>query len=385
MTTPYGGFTQIPVGPTAVQVCPPLGSGESVMLYNQDVNNVVTVGTSNNVAQDASNAAPIQPLTSAVLPASRALYAIAPTGTAALVIVPEGGTLSPSPAQIAAQISALGLATLNEQINQNTAIPANISTTGTPLLNLYNLLEGRSGTIGAGSEITLGPYNISQIAYEFILTVGTTQDIAVAPVSVSFAWTDSNTGLTTDIQVYNFYAAYTGAGGDAHLVEGHGPSNADTLTVTITASSLAVAYAASLLQSSRNYLRHEWRTQNPAGAITFPTMTYISCIPAANILGSQTSPSLNSSSITYLLPFFVGTAQVWGSIAVAANAGSLLVQDTLSSLSNSVLARFKTTSGDVTPASIVLPRDQCLLEMTNSTATASTMSAGIIAQELQTS
>jgi hypothetical protein len=118
MTQSLGGFTQIPVGIQPVQVCPPLGKGESVMLYNQDITNVVTVGTEPNVFQNASNAAPIQPLTSAVLPASKALYAVAPAKTAALVIVPEGGTLSPSPVQIAAQIAASGLATAANQATQ---------------------------------------------------------------------------------------------------------------------------------------------------------------------------------------------------------------------------------------------------------------------------
>lgn len=389
MTTPFGGFTQIPVGPVPVQVCPPLGVGESVMLYNQDVNNVVTVGTNNNVTQNASNGAPIQPLTSAVLPASKALYATAPTGTAALVIVPEGGTLSPSPVQIAAQIAASGLATFAEQVNQNTSIPNNISTTGAPLLNLYNKITSAVSTaIGSGDSITLpaaGTYPITQIGYEFVIEVGTSQNAAIAPVSIVFTWTDSATGFITATQVYNFYACYTGASGPAHLVEGHGPSNGDQLVIQIFATGAAVTVSYSLLQTSRIYGRHVWRTQNPASVTpAFPTMTYISCVPAANVIAGQTSPSLNNDSITYLLPLYTGNALIWGSIGVAANAGSFLLSDTLSGLSNSILDRWKTSSGDVAPTTMVLPRDQCQLQMSNGTAAASAMSAGIIAQELET-
>lgn len=387
MTTPFGGFTQIPVGPVPVQVCPPLGSGESVMLYNQDVNNIVTVGTSNNVFQDASNAAPIQPLTSAVLPASKALYAVAPTGTAALVIVPEGGTLSPSPAQIAAQISALGLATLDEQINQNTSIPTNISTTGAPLLNLYNkIVSGLSTLIAGGNSISLPAsgfsYPITQIGYEFLIECGTAQDTAIAPVSVIFTWSDSATGFVTATQVFNFYASYTGGGGPVHVVEGHGPSNGDQLNVEIYCSTSAVTVSYTLLQTSRIYGRHEWRTENAAGiAITFPTMTYVSCAPAIDILASASISLAQNETETYLLPFYTGTCILSGTTTNDID-GIWQIRDTLTSLPYPVLAQL--SGGNTGPTVITLPRDQCQLELENTDAAAQFVNVAITIQELET-
>jgi hypothetical protein len=147
--TSYGGFTQIAVGPIPIQVCPPLGDGTTVTIYNQDSNNVVTLGTTSNISIGATNGVPLQPLTPGTFPATKAIYAIAPSGTQALVIIPEGGTLSPSPAQIAAQIAATGLATSALQTAQETSIPNNIAATGVPAV--LSSVIGTIGPIASGS------------------------------------------------------------------------------------------------------------------------------------------------------------------------------------------------------------------------------------------
>jgi hypothetical protein len=382
-----GNPITIPVNNQPVQICPPVSG--PVLIYNADITNIAYVGYGDSIAQ--TNSGVVQPLAYTIMDGSRAIWGFCPTATVYLNIIPGGISQSASPAQIAAQISALGLATLVEQINQNTAIPTNISTTGVPLLNLYTFLQGKAQTIGAGGSLVLGPYTIDQIGYEFFIQLGTTQNVATAPVNIVFQWTDSSSGLVTATQVYNMYAAYTGGAGPTHNVEGHGPSNADTLTITITATSGAIQIACAILETSRVFGRHDWRTQNPASVtVTFPTMTYISCVPAANILAAQVSPSLNNSSIEYLLPFYTGTAILWGGIAVDTNAGVFDLVDLLSTLSSTLVARYKVGSssfgnlGDVAPTPISFPRDQCLLNMINGTATASTMTAGIIAQELET-
>jgi hypothetical protein len=362
------------------------GSGVQPFIFNNDEVNTLYVGPANDVlTQSQSSTIPVPPLGGQVWP-DVDIWAFAPTAVNVL-IVPGATAWAPSPVQVQVALNAAGLATKAEQITQNTAIPDNISTTGAPLLNLYNSLADAAGTvITTGNQVTIGPLAISQIGYEFVASLATLQNAVAAPITIDLRWTDSTSGLVTAEQNYGMYSAYTGAGGNPHLIEGHGPSNADTLTVTIfNASTVSVTVSYALLQSSRAYQRHAWRTQTPAGNISFPTMTYISCVPAANLLAGQTSPSLNSSSQTYLLPFYVGTAQIWGSIAVAANAGSFLLIDTIRALSNTVVGRWKTSSGDVTPTSIILPRDQCQLQMINGTATASTMSAGIIVQELESS
>jgi hypothetical protein len=180
MSTPFGGFTQIGVGPIPIQVCPPLGQGQSVTIYNQDLANIVTLGTSNNISQNASDGVPLQPLTPGTFPAVKALYAVAPQGTASLVIIPQGGTLSPSPAQIAAQIAAQGLATAANQIGQNTTIPANIQTMGAPPY-VPNILSV-SGTrlTAAGSPYTLITFGAKSRIWYAVLSLAVATDTVYA-------------------------------------------------------------------------------------------------------------------------------------------------------------------------------------------------------------
>lgn len=167
----YSDFTQIPVGPNPIQVCPPLGKGETVTLYNQDIANIVYVSRSISFTLGSGVSIPIQPLTSAVLSASAALYAVAPPNTAQLVIIPEANTLSPSPAQIAAQISLSGI---------NSSAPKFIQTLGTfaagaawgpinvtlPNGGAYAITVSAAANIG-GTDITIDHLDINgTIVYE---------------------------------------------------------------------------------------------------------------------------------------------------------------------------------------------------------------------------
>jgi hypothetical protein len=118
-------MTQIPVGPQVSQVW--AGQGP-VLLANQDLASPVTVGTIQNISMDASNTDVIPPLGSIGYGGSPTLYAIAPAGTAALLAIAGGTSWAPSPADVALQISELGLA-------KNTtvaALPGQIQTLGAP-------------------------------------------------------------------------------------------------------------------------------------------------------------------------------------------------------------------------------------------------------------
>jgi len=92
--------------------------GTTVNVYNGDIANVLLVSPS--PTPQTSNSVPIQPLTNATIDASQAQYASAAVSgqTVAEVVVSASSQISPSPAQIAAQISALGLATAVNQVTQ---------------------------------------------------------------------------------------------------------------------------------------------------------------------------------------------------------------------------------------------------------------------------
>lgn len=98
-------FTTIPVGSQPTQLCPPLGPGTYVTIYNQDIANVVQISRQSHGAPSI----PIQPETSATFDASRALYGSALDGTQPAFVIPGSTLLTPSPAQIAAQIALQGI------------------------------------------------------------------------------------------------------------------------------------------------------------------------------------------------------------------------------------------------------------------------------------
>lgn len=102
--------------------------GGPVLLANQDLVNAVTVGTTTNVFMDAPNADVIPPLGSIAYSPGPTLYAIAPAGTAALLAITGGTSWAPSPADVALQISELGLAK-NSTV---AAVPGQIQSLGAP-------------------------------------------------------------------------------------------------------------------------------------------------------------------------------------------------------------------------------------------------------------
>lgn len=234
MSTPLGDMTTIPVGLQPIQALPPLGDNSSVVIYNQDLTNVIYASYSRWFRPGAANSVPIQPLTFATLSARRAIYLGATTAVLPAVVVPEGTQLQPSPAQIAAQISALGLATLSEQINQNTSIPNNISTTGVPLLTQSTVLLN----LGAQGIAASGSFQSSQIAtnqigYELLLVPAYPVTNGNNPfIYVVVGWWDSISGLLVDKQSFvTCVNSHTGINSLPTRIKG--PSKADQVQITI--------------------------------------------------------------------------------------------------------------------------------------------------------
>jgi hypothetical protein len=88
------GITQYPFGdsvanPVAWSGVP--GSEEGVLFINADLNNTVTLGFAPQITLNGLNTIPLPPNGTITLPADRSVYAIAPKGTANLIIIPGGG------------------------------------------------------------------------------------------------------------------------------------------------------------------------------------------------------------------------------------------------------------------------------------------------------
>lgn len=137
-------MAQFAVGTQYTQVW----AGGPVLLANQDLDNPVTIGTTPNVAQDAVNTDVVPPLGSVAYgPSTGRLYAVAPNGTAALLVIAGGISWAPSPAQVALQLQQLGLA----KDTTVAALPAGIQQMGVPpfiplLLSAQALQIGPSGS-----------------------------------------------------------------------------------------------------------------------------------------------------------------------------------------------------------------------------------------------
>ncbi len=130
-----------PVSPQAAQVW--AGQGP-VLLANQDLVNPVTVGIRQNLAPGDGDCDPIPPLGS-IAYTGGVKYAAATAGTAALLVIAGGTSWAPSPADVALQIQALGLAT-------NAAVLQVNGTLGTPAQDGTVAGLSSGGTIAQESQ-----------------------------------------------------------------------------------------------------------------------------------------------------------------------------------------------------------------------------------------
>lgn len=411
-------FTQIAVGPKPVQVCPPLGNGSTVTIYNADLVNVVTVSRNNSVSLNASNGAPIQPLTSAVLDATHALYAVAPANTANLVILPGGGTMSPSPAQIAAQISALGLATEATQLivkgNTNSTasnvatvnttlgipaqtvdvhgtttavgqVPGGIYTQGVPLANKSSVLNQQTGTgVPANSTVSLGTFSITQPSYEIsfqpVMTLNTNGEVWL---KVTMTWSDATTSLIT-APPETWYVAVSSAAGNVKIF-GTGPAKGNQLQISVNNPNTAFAATINnfvLMQNSILRYRDDWR--NPTtGFSGIPTYTVPALDPDADVLFGTAPSVVAGTPVMRILPLFAGMIQL--GIVVPGSGGTVTISDLASvagiaagSIWQKVYGATATTDNIQVP----LPRVNCVLTIANATGTNTWSVRGQISEQI---
>jgi hypothetical protein len=253
MSTPLGDMTTIPVSLQPIQAVPPLGDDSSVVIYNQDLTNVIYASYSRWFQPGAANSVPIQPLTFATLSAKRAIYLGSTVSVLPAVIVPEGTQLQPSPSQIAQQISALGLATLAQQITQQTVIPNNISTTGVPLLTQSTILVNLPAQgIAASGNYQSAKISTNQIGYELLITPYYPVTNGANPfVYVVIGWWDSVSGLLVDKQTFvTCTNSHVGINGLPTRIKG--PSKADQVQLTIYNQDTVQGIATQIVLSSNS-------------------------------------------------------------------------------------------------------------------------------------
>ena len=110
-------------------LAPGLGIGYTIA--NNDIANPVWIGESKSLRPNDPGSVQVAPLGSAPIDPSTTTYIVTSGPTVQVFLFAGGGTWAPSPAQVAAQIALLGLATASNQGTQITAANATNSVLGT--------------------------------------------------------------------------------------------------------------------------------------------------------------------------------------------------------------------------------------------------------------
>lgn len=219
------------------------GGDGPTLIVNRDLVNSILIGSDSAVSTIGSTSVSIiDPLGSMSVGGNQDIWAVAATGTATVDTQTDAAYWSPSPTQIAEQITLGGVFLLS----------------GAQLISSAPL-----GTITPGNTFTTGVLNISQIGYEFILDLvwsgAPTDGMAV---TAEIVWIDSKSGTVVFVDRY-----YPGAGAaniNFHLKSfATGPTKGDQFQLTIVnndnVGNLGGSYT--LLQNSRQYQRDRftWR------------------------------------------------------------------------------------------------------------------------------
>jgi hypothetical protein len=184
--------------------------------------------------------------------------------------------------------------------------------TGTTAIVPADLLldQQASVTIAAGSSEVFGPYEITSPSYA-IAVDGVCNAAATLPIlNAVVEWIDSATGLVVDQQTWYWLTTPQSPGDLCALTTGRGPTNADTVQITLNnfdpAKSVTIDYA--LWISSRIVTRHDWRM------VTLNGLTLGYTEPLSNLQAglpawvAQLSLAANSSE-TWLCPLYSGQVQ----------------------------------------------------------------------------
>lgn len=379
----------------------------ATLIVNRDLVNQVWYGPLSITDGNIGSYSVIDPLGSVNLDGSQDVYAMASASTVQADVVQGSTNWSPSPAQIAAQISALGLATAANQATQivgsnstnsylsgsssgalisNTGqtiasetagLVASGSVSGTPggipLLRYTNNLSKSTATnlpAGGTTAITLvSAASINQPGYEAEFTCHFSAGIGTSPfVELVFTWSDSASGFTTR-QVFFYIPGGSGASNTitCYLV---GPCNGNTLTVTATNTDASAGAALdSWVVSQTSHVYETDKIVQYAYTSVFG-FTNPDGVPGTGVVCAANPSIAASSSVTRLLAAYSGKVGVSIDNLGGTNALRIRFLDPtgeLYSAANDNKDFFGTivaaTAGDY--QEIGLPRGPVVLEMHN--------------------
>lgn len=339
MTTPavqLGDFSTFPIPTGKPQQLLPAMKDVQVTLANQDLVNTVYVARTFSFALGGGNTLPIPALGAVTVDASKSLWVLGPANTQPLIVIPGGGNWAPSPAQVAAQINALGLMkdTTGQAINTTaggttgavntvngtlgapaqdsirTAIPNNISTTGVPLLNLSTVQSSNASLgVSANSSNTVGPFALNQPGFELAITSSFAVAVGATPYAfIVLKWSDPTSGLVIAKDTFVIWTASNAAIKSLPFII-RGPTKAGQVTLSIfnldAAQNILVTYT--LLSDSRVIpaetiqLGLDWKEDSAVIGIFGSAATRV--LPDSNVVATFVNSALAAAGTdTWITP-----------------------------------------------------------------------------------
>lgn len=253
-----------------------------------------------------------------------------------------------------------------------------ISTTGVPLLTgAVNVINDQTHVIAAGGSVTLPTATVSQIGYEIALAVLGNAGSTSPGVTIDMLWTDAGTGITVGHETWSVISGSTSGGSKFY---GTGPSKANHLAITITNQDLAnsVTVTTVLNENSRIYQTDDWRQEN---FNTPPGLTVGAHNQQGLILVNFTGSIGIAGSAQRLLPLYAGEVVVYSRNVSATQAGAVFLRTIAdpSVVASNLYENTIAASGKATVDTVTLPRSQCIFDIDNNGAAASTFEIMVLA------
>lgn len=365
-----GVLQQVQVTTTPVRIASLLvSSDDAFLLVNPDILNQIFIGN-----DQASQPISIPPLGSLSLTQSSSHDIWVSTGggnyTVQALVLPNGSQWTPSPAQVAAQINALGLAKDSSVVNVNNSLAfgtnpsiqtlggaanrsvaqdmlnAHSGTTteiaallssgvpggspgGIPLLRFTKQLGTATATVipANGSIVTLvNATNINQPGYEFTGQVFMASGSGTVPfVRLTITWLDSLSGLTTSFKHY--YLTCGNGAGNVLTFYLSGPCLGDQVNVFMTGLDPSVTASMQwLFNVTSHVFTHDQLSQTALAATAPNGFTNPGGDPAAGLL-ALAIPTVGPSSTTTRL--------------AAAHSGPAVLQVDNPSTTNAILVALR--------------------------------------------
>lgn len=382
------------------------GLGVGWTLANNDQTNQVFVSTNPGVKSTDSDAIPVQPLGTIPIDPTLTSYIVSAGPSVQCFLMPGGGTWAPSPAQVAAQINALGLmkdstgTAINGNVtgvakdatvtgvskdttvsNLGTTIPANIGTTGAPGLNLKTTTTlATAQAIAAGATFTAAAITgINQMAYNLHLT-GTAGGASTKPwYTVTVKWVDTASGLTVQ---FDQFTAFMSSVANALTTVIYGPTDADQLVVSVTNNDtvgMTLNSAFVIISSRNNYTTDQMYQFFTSGNMpTIPTFQIAASapVPSQKIIFSlsRTVGVAVTTTPDYALPGYSGQVAI-GFRGVASNQWNLTMTE---QFTGTILYSFDIASANTLNALWILPRAPVTIKFTNNGSVLGTMNCEIV-------